>query len=233
MKQLALTVGLSAPNSFTNYLISPANKIAVNTLKQLAIAGAGPVVGLQGGVDAGKSHLLQACCALVNDNTQVACLSMRDLLELPPAAVLENLHNLALVAIDDIDLAFGNKPWEEALFHFYNRLIDSGNSLLFTVRKPLKDYDNVLPDLVSRLAIGLIFGLKPLNDEQLEAMFVLRANNLGISLSDEVVSYVFRHCNRSAAALIQFLQQLDQLSLSARKKPTVPLVKTLINQINA
>lgn len=233
MKQLALTVGLASPNSFSNYLISPNNKIAVNTLKQLAIGGAGPVVGLQGGSDTGKSHLLQACCATVKDNMQVACLSMRDLLEMPPSAVLENLHNLSLVAIDDIDLAFGNKDWEEALFHFYNRLIDSGNSLLFTVSKPLKDSQNVLPDLLSRLTMALVFGLKPLSDEQLEDMFVLRAKDLGISLSDEVVSYVFKHCDRSVSGLIRFLQQLDQLSLSARKKPTVPLVKTLISQLNA
>ena len=233
MKQLALTVGLATTNSFNNYFASPDNKIAVNTLKQLAIGGAGPVVGLQGGADTGKSHLLHACCARVSDSAQVACLSMRDLVEIPPNAVLENLDKLPLVAIDDIDLAFGNSEWEEALFHFYNRLVDSGNSLLFTVSKPLKSYEGILPDLLSRLTLALVFGLKPLNDEQLEAMFVLRANELGITVNDEVVNYVFKHCERSLSALITFLQQLDQLSLSERRKPSVPLVKTLMAQMKA
>lgn len=233
MKQLALTVGLATANTFANYYINPENKIAVNTLRQLALGGAGPVVGIQASAGVGKSHLLQACCASVSDSAAAACFSMADLMQLPPAQVLENLDALQLIAIDDIDLAFGDRQWEEALFHFYNRLIDGGSSMLFSVSKPLKSYVDVLPDLLSRLTLALVFSLKPLDDEQLLAMLVMRARELGITVSDDVAAYVFKHCERTPAALISFLKQLDQLSLSARRKPSVPLVKTLLAQLAA
>jgi DnaA family protein len=44
--------------------------------------------------------------------------------------LLDNLEQYELVCIDDLHVIAGKADWEEALFHLFNRLRDSGRRLL-------------------------------------------------------------------------------------------------------
>ena len=83
-----------------------------------------------GGPGSGKTHLLQACCHhAASAGRAVAYVSLRDTAGLSPA-LLEGWEQFDLVCVDDVDAIAGDSGWEEALFHLYNRMRDSGSTLI-------------------------------------------------------------------------------------------------------
>jgi DnaA-homolog protein len=86
-----------------------------------------------------------------------------------------------------------------------------------------------LQDLVSRLFWGGIFELYPLDDVTKVKILQQHAQNIGITLTQEVADYLLQHCSRDLQTLMQWLQQLDYISLAQRKKITLPLVRHLLS----
>jgi DnaA family protein len=132
------------------------------------------------------------------------------------------------VCVDDVEAAAGYGAWEEALFHLYNRLIDSGGGLLVSAAVAPAQLAIRLPDLVSRLGAAPVYQLHPLNDDQsLEAMR-LRARQRGFELPEETGRYLLRRLPRDLSALMSLLERLDTASLAAQRKLTVPFVKSVL-----
>ncbi len=231
MQQIPLTVSLPKVLSFNNFIASNHNEIVIDTLQQFIAKGSASVIGLQGMTGVGKSHLIQAAYTLACENHRCIYIPMRDILSLEPRSVLDDLHSNDFVFIDDIDAVFGLQDWEQALFHFYNRLSDANGCLLFSLCENLNESACLLPDLLSRLKLALLFTVNSLSDVEKEQALVLRALNLGINLSGDVVRYIFRHTHRDMATLMHLLTQLDQLSLTQKRKPSIPLVKQLLEPV--
>ena len=56
-----------------------------------------------------------------------------------------------------------------------------------------------------------------------------RAELLGIDLSKEVVTYLLTHYSRQLSAQMEILRLLDKMSLSAKKRITVPFIKETLS----
>ena len=91
-----------------------------------------------------------------------------------------------------------------------------------------KQLNCVLPDLQSRLAWGLTLEIKNLTDQEKIGVLQLRATFRGFQLSDDVASYLIHHCSRNMRDLFALLEKLDQASLIAKRKITIPFVKRVI-----
>jgi DnaA family protein len=183
-----------------------------------------PLIFLWGEAGCGKSHLLQAVCQMASSNTQPVYLPMQELLELQPA-VFEGMETMNPVCIDDVQLLAGNKEWEEALFHLFNRVRDQGGRMIVSATAPPGQLAIQLPDLVTRLGWGTVYQVKPLNDEGKKVALQQRAKNRGLQLPDEVVEYVLRRSLRDMNSLFELLDKLDVASLVEQRKLTIPFVK--------
>ena len=185
------------------------------------------LIYLWGEQGCGKSHLLQAVCQQASQSTPVY-LPMQELLGLQPA-VLVGMEAMDPICIDDVQLIAGNKDWEEALFHLFNRVRDSGKRMIFSASAPPSQVGIQLPDLVTRLGWGAVYQVKPLNDEGKKVALQQRAQNRGLQLPDDVVEFVLRRSLRDMNSLFELFDRLDVASLVEQRRLTIPFVKQYLN----
>ena len=131
--QLPLPVRLPDEASFANFLVCAQNRAAVEALHQFLAAGHGSLF-LHGPPGSGRTHLLHACCHAVEARGgAIVYLPLGELQDAPPAELLAGLEAHALVCLDDADAVAGRRHWEEALFHLYNRCLETGCRLLLAL----------------------------------------------------------------------------------------------------
>lgn len=226
--QLPLSVRLRADAQFDNFIAGP-NAVLLDSLVQLSDAQSDEtILYLYGASGCGRSHLLQACCHRVELRGLIAIyLPASELLELDPA-VFESLEIYDLICIDDIDQLMGQPHWEEALFHLYNRIRDLSKRLVISANAAPKSVGAELPDLGSRLLWGLVFQLHELDESAKLDALSASAQARGLTVSDEVLQFMLNHGSRNLKVLMEQLDQLDQASLTAKRKLTIPFIKQVL-----
>ena len=86
----------------------------------------------------------------------------------------------------------------------------------------------VRDDLRTRLGWGLTFALSPLDEEGLRAALQREANRRGMTLGDDLVSYLLTRYSRDLAFLMNLLDRLDRYALAEHRALTVPLLKQML-----
>ncbi|MGB2740969.1 MAG: DnaA regulatory inactivator Hda [Cognaticolwellia sp.] len=176
----------------------------------------------------GKSHLLHASCAYADTLSITSlCLSFSELTQLS-VDVLDGLENIDLVCLDDIQLIAGNKKWQQGVFDLYNRMVEQNKCLIITGDQSAAQLNISLPDLVSRLSWGLTEQLKPLSDNEKSFALQYRAQQRGLTMSDEVASFLINRLSRDMTSLIAALEQLDQASIREQRRITIPFIKDVL-----
>ena len=204
------------------------NQEAVNCLR-LSAGGLGDsLVYLAGATRLGKTHLLQASCQQAADAGRTSVyLPLRHLPGLSPA-MFEGLERMDLVCLDDVDAVADRADLEHALFDLFNRLRESGGTLLVTAGKRPDQSGIRLADLVSRLCWGVTYVLKPLDEETLFDAVTYRAGARGLVLPEDTARYLLRRFPRDLASLCDLLDRLDHAALVARRRLTIPFVKAAL-----
>ncbi len=225
--QLPLGIRLRDDATFANFYPG-ANAAALGYVERVCSPEAGwsdELIYLWGNTGVGRSHLLQAACLRVEQRGELAVyLPLVDVAEYGPA-LLDNLEQSELVCLDDVDAIAGDPVWEEALFHLFNRLRDSGRRLLLAAGASPREIAVQLPDLKSRLSLSLVFQLQELSDEDKLRALQLRASRRGLNLPDDVGRFILTRGARNMSALFELLDRLDQASLQAQRKLTIPFLK--------
>ena len=164
--QLPLGIRLRDDATFANFYPG-ANAAALGYVERVCSPEAGwsdELIYLWGNAGVGRSHLLQAACLRVEQRGELAVyLPLAEVAEYGPA-LLDNLEQSELVCLDDLEAVAGDPVWEEALFHLFNRLRDSGRRLLLAADASPREIAIQLPDLKSRLSLSLVFQLQELSD---------------------------------------------------------------------
>ncbi|MFE1813707.1 DnaA regulatory inactivator Hda [Pseudomonas sp. 1D4] len=225
--QLPLGVRLRDDATFANYYPG-ANAAALGYVERLCEPDAGwteSLIYLWGAEGVGRSHLQQAACLRFEQRgEQAVYLPLADLVQYG-TAILDNLEQCELVCLDDLDAVAGRADWEEALFHLFNRLRDAGRKLLLAANTAPRELRIALPDLKSRLTLALIFQLHALSDEDKLRALQLRASRRGLHLTEEVGRFIMTRGSRNMSVLFDILERLDQASLQAQRKLTIPFLK--------
>lgn len=225
--QLILGVRLRDDARFDNFH-GGRNAAAAERLARACGEEYHPVVVLCGDSDTGKSHLLQAACHQTEEHGGSAvCISLEELLPLGPEA-LAGMEQLALTALDDLHLVAGDPDWEEAIFHVYNRVADQGNRLLVSLPDTPARVSFQLQDLVSRLQHGVLIQLGIYRDDDRMTILSARAEQRGLVLNEDVGIFILRRAPRTLAQLLAILDQLDENSLQAQRRLTIPFVKQVM-----
>lgn len=222
-QQLTLPVNLRDEATLGNFLPQPGSEALMGALQQQLAAGGESVIYLHGGEGSGKSHLLQAACHRAGSGALY--LPLADLVEYSPEEVLAGVAEMRLICLDDLDAIAGNKTWEMALFSLYNRARETGASLLLAAASAPRVIALQLEDLRSRLSWGVVYHLPPCDDGRKVAILQYRARRRGLTLPDEVASYLVSRAPRSLDTLLQLLDRLDQASLEHKRALSIPFIK--------
>ncbi len=225
--QLPLGLGLRDDTTFDNYCVGD-NEQVLASMRNLLQGTGETYIYLWGELGVGRSHLLQACChALDSANRASIYLPLAEHEQLSPH-MLEGMEEMDLICLDNINSVLGQRIWEEAIFHLYNRAQNTRAKFLITADVVPSQLPCIMPDLRSRLSQGLVLQVHALNDEQKLAVLQLRAKRRGLALSDEVGLYLLRHYPRNMASLFNLLIKLDKASLVMQRRLTIPFVKSVL-----
>ena len=206
-----------------------ANAAALAATRALAIERGAPWIYLDGANGSGRSHLLLATC-------QAATAAGRRAQYLPlgtmsdHAAALRGVAGGELLALDDLGAIAGHHEAEHALFDLYNRTRADGNALLFAADATPAQLGIELPDLRSRLGACVQFALKPLDDDERRTVLKAQAASRGIELDDSVLDWLFARHARDLGALLDLLDRLDQASLAAQRRITIPFLRGVLRE---
>lgn len=202
MKQLLLDIQPAPAPTLENF-VSGRNAEALHSL-YLAATGRAEVrfIYLWGPEGSGKSHLLQACATLAAE------------------------HDLSLVVADDVHRL--DDEAQIALFNTYNRLKESGGTLIAAgeaapMQMGLRD------DLATRLSWGLSYQLHALTDEEKAQALRAHAEERGMKLPEDVLDYCLRNLRRDLPTLMATLDALDKWSLTAKRAVTLPLLRQMLH----
>lgn len=221
--QLPLPFTLQEDFNFDSFVASE-NQLIVESLKNPNE----PYIFLWGSLGTGKTHLLQSAC---QHQTQLggtaSYLPSKELIGISPQ-LLDGLANLDLICIDDIESLYGKADWEEALFNLFNQVKQAGGRLVVSSAVSPQHAEITLNDLKSRLNSGLPLNISALGDESILQVLQSRAQKLGLELNRETANYLITHYPRDLHTLWNLLNQLDQASLAAQRKLTIPFLKAAL-----
>jgi DnaA family protein len=227
-KQLALAITLNDEATLVDFNWTN-NTLLQQQLNRMLTFKEDRLLYLWGLKGSGKSHVLQASCQAINSSQSAIYLPLKLLKEWGPQSI-DCLEDQSLVCIDDIETIAGNSAWEEALFHLYNKIKDKGQGLLIISGSQSPATSSIkLADLRSRLSWGFVIQLMELSDKDKVNTLKHHALKRGIDLPEHVGQFLLTRCSRNMHDLHQLLNRLDDASLAAQRKITIPFVKDVLN----
>lgn len=216
MKQLVLELAAAPEPTLDNFVVGD-NAEVVAALRAL-VRGGHPerFIYLWGGSGSGCSHLLRATLRALRDGGRTAHQfgGRADAVRADDACVADDVQQL-----DD--------PAQVALFNVCNTLRE-GNGVLLAAgdlppaRLPLR------PDLLTRLAWGLVYEVHALSESDRCAALRDYAEARGFALPLEVADYLLARTPRDLNSLRALVDTLDRLSLQQKRAITVPLARELL-----
>ena len=228
MRQLPLSVRIPDRAVFSTYL--PARNVqAVEHLSLVAGGHRVEATWLCGPHGTGKTHLLQAVCVQASETKQAAYFPMREFVTLG-VGVLEELSPFDCLCLDDVDAITGNREWERALFAVLIEMQERGARLVMSAEAPPALIQWALPDLGSRCAASAVFQLRLLDEDEQQEALKLRARVRGVELPDETARWLLRRFPRDMRTLYELLDTLDEASLVAQRRLTVPFIRSVLKE---
>jgi DnaA-homolog protein len=227
MQQLPLAMRLRERAVFESFVSGP-NLEAVQHLRAIAQGMGAEVSWLCGPSGVGKSHLLQAACALAQRSGISA--AFLPLGELRPLGLetLEGWQHAHVLAVDDLAIVAGDLAWERRLFGLYREAQERGAALIGAAVEPPLLLHFALPDLASRFAAATLLPLRPLNEGEQREALRLRAHARGLELPEETAVYLQRRFPRDLPTLYHLLDTIDEAALQAQRRLTVPFIRSVL-----
>lgn len=223
--QLTLNIGLRSESTLQNFY---GNAQVAHVLNNSLLETNHTFIYLWGETHSGRTHLAQAYCHQAEiEKLSWMYLPLREIINHSPA-IFEALERYHVLVLDDLNLISGKIQWEEAVFHLYNRGVQTKQHLLVTSNCAPAQLDVQLPDLLSRLKSATIFKLQSLTDAEKRTALTTRAQELGWQLSPEVGEFLLTHYSRDINQLFVALDKLDAASLQAKRRVTIPFVKEIL-----
>jgi len=222
--QIPLPFKLQEDFNFDNF-IAEDNQLVINSLQ----GSSEPFIFLWGESGTGKTHLLQAVCQYQNQHDKTASYLPLNELQTVSANLLDGMENVDLVCLDNIESIYGNQEWEESIFNLFNRIKQLHGRLIISSASSPQQPGAILNDLKSRLNSGLPLNLQALSDKSTIKALQYRAQKLGMELNHDAANYLITRFPRDLSSLWALLNKLDQASLSAQRKLTIPFLKSTLS----
>lgn len=218
-EQIPISFGFYTKKTFSNFIVG--NNLDMYS-SLLNIRHENQLMLIYGPKASGKSHICEALTHLdighylnINENTQIDYIDCH--------------QNYDLIIIDNLDKVLNKSKTEEKIFSLINNQILNGASTVVTSTKEIDKCNLQLNDLSSRLLSDKIFNIKDLSDEEKIEIMMSYCSDRGLEVSQKVLNYIINNCSRDLYFLCAFIKTLDHVSLSMKRRVTIPFIKKAIS----
>ncbi|MBX3689976.1 DnaA regulatory inactivator Hda [Dokdonella sp.] len=226
--QLPLVWRWPARQRLASFVAGP-NAVALDLVTRVAAGDDRTWLFLAGPSGSGRSHLLVAACAAAQAEGRSAQYLPLARLGDDGVEAIRGCGGSDLLALDDFDAIAGHPAAEHALFDLYNRCRAEQTVLLFAASAPPTQLGIGLPDLESRLSACTQVVLKPLDEVERRSLVRDRARERGIELDEAALDWLFTRRKRDLATLFDLLERIDRAALAAKRRVTVPFLRSLVD----
>lgn len=239
-KQLELTrpgvQGLNPRLTYDSYVVGSSNRFA--HAASLAVAdqpgGTFNPFFVHGGVGLGKTHLLHAVghrAVANNPDLNIVYVSSEtftnDLINAIRAQKMEDFRGryrtIDILMIDDVQFIAGKESTQEEFFHTFNALYQNGKQIIISSDRPPKSISALEDRLRSRFEGGLIADVQLPDYEMRTAILRTKADELGVSLPDDLIEYVSHRDQTNIRELEGALNKILMMAQLYNRKLDVPL----------
>jgi len=252
VKQLALGVRLRADAVFESFWPGPNSEI-VATLRTPSIVP----LWLWGGSGTGKTHLLQAVCAAAARPQRrrlprprllrlvrlvPVCRTpvyrppvRRPLISRWPAREHCPLRLSRASSVLGCSASMTLMPWPEIWrgsrpVSPVQRSVGTSHPVIFAAAAPPRQPGWRLEDWGSRAVACVVYQLRELDDDGRIEALRLRAAQRGLQLPYETSEYLLKRMPRDMRSLFEILDQLDEASLVAQRRLTIPFIRDALER---
>lgn len=175
---------------------------------------------IYGATGLGKTHLMNAAGnAILNrgDGARVVYMPAEQWMNQFVSALRHNTaedfksmyRSADALLIDDIQFFAGKPSTQEEFFHTFNSLMDARKQIILTCDRFPKDLDRLDDRLKSRFSWGLTVSVEPPDLETRVAILLSKAEQFGLSISNEVAFFVAQHVRSNVRELEGVLLRLS------------------------
>lgn len=224
-------MGVDETPGLDNFVEGPNEDVLTFLRQQFQLRAAGQLkaytgVYIWGTSSAGKSHLLAAMSQWVKQNAGKTVWLEAGSVWTPRSG--DALNRVYL--LDDVESFVTDTTAEREFLTLIERIKQQKSMLLMTAGQAVKGLEIALPDLSSRLQAMDSFELQALGEQEKRELLRQRARQRGIHLGDDVLNWLFTHTGRELGVLLDLLDRIDVQSLSQKRKVTIPLIKSILEE---
>ncbi len=245
LKKLNIDPMLNPENSFTNFVEGDCNRLARSAGYAVANNPGGTAFNpllIYGDSGLGKTHLAQAIGIQVKEKFQektVLYVNANKFQTQFVDSIRNNNKNdfihfyqmIDVLVIDDVHEFAGKEKTQDAFFHIFNHLHQSGKQLILTSDKPPVELQGLEQRLLSRFKWGLAADLQIPDFETRIAILRQKTYKDGIDLPADVIEYIATHITDNIRELEGALISLLAQSTLNKKEITLDLAKDMIDKL--
>ena len=189
--------------SFDNFVIGQNNRLAYSAAMAVADqpGRAYNPLFIHGAVGLGKTHLLQAICVKLLQQTPSAVLYyiscdsfMTQFFEAVQAGAMPDFRHkfrdVDVLIVDDIHFLTKRDRSQEEFFHTFNTLYQASKQIVLSSDAAPEEIPHLEARLVSRFRWGLVTEVQPPGYESRVAILQRKARMRGLELPDDVTNYL-------------------------------------------
>ena len=197
---------------------------------------------LYGGVGLGKTHLMQAIGNYVqetNDTAKVLYVSSERFTTEFVQSIQHNrvsefslfYRQIDVLIIDDVQFFGGKEKTQEEFFHIFNTLHQNGKQIVMSADRSPRDIDSIEERLLSRFNWGLSADLQPPELETRIAILQRKAEDDGIEIDPDVITFVATHVKSNIRELEGALIRLLAHATLHNREIDLPLAKEVLRDL--
>jgi chromosomal replication initiator protein len=194
---------------------------------------------IYGGVGLGKTHLVQAignhiASELSGQRVRYATSEeftndfIRSLGNKSVHEFADTYRSVDVLLLDDMQFFTGKESTQEQFFHTFNALHQGGKQIVLTADRPPRDILGLEERLLSRFSWGLIADIQPPSLETRIAILQAKADNDGVTVPNEVLSYIADSITSNVRELEGALVRLVAFSSLKGKEITLALAQEIL-----
>ena len=231
--------------TFENFIVGDSNKFAHAAC--VAVANEPTTYNplfIHGPSGLGKTHLLYAVTNEIKRHNPEGKLIYKkgeeftnELIESiqrgTTATFREKYRRADVLLIDDIQFIAGKESTQEEFFHTFNALYESEKQIILTSDRPPRDIKTLEERLSSRFEWGLIADIQPPSFELRIAIINKKAEERGISLSPEIVTYLAENLQANIRQIEGSIKKIAAISMLTGTPVSLDMSKRAIADILA
>ena len=246
LKQLQIDPQLNVNYKFSNFIEGECNRLSRSaglTVSENPGKTAFNPLFIYGNSGLGKTHLAQAIGIAVKesfpDKIVLYVNANRFQTQYMDAVIVKNkltdflnfYQMIDVLIIDDVQEFAGKEGTQNAFFHIFNHLHQSGKQLILTSDKPPVDLQGLEQRLLSRFKWGLSAELVAPDYDTRKAILKAKTYQNGIEIPEDVVEYIADKINTNIRELEGALVSLLAQSTLNKKAITLELAEKMTEKL--